>query len=83
MRMWRSEFKSSYLEEISKKTGQQLSYCKFVQMIMQVFRGTDKSVYIDLLDLNDLQLLKGKAPTNQVEDPRNPQKRYLILTNLN
>jgi hypothetical protein len=83
MRMWRSEFKSSYLEEISKKTGQQLSYCKFVQMIVQAFRGTDKSVYIDLLDLNDLQLLKGKAPTNQVEDPRNPQKRYLILTNLN
>ena len=73
MRLWRSEFKSVYLEDISKKTGQQLSYQKFVQMILLAFTNADKNVFVDLLDLNDLQLLKGKAPsTNQVEDPRHP-----------
>lgn len=39
------------------------------------------SVYVDLLDLNDLQLLKGKAPsTKENEDPRQLSKRYFIIT---
>jgi cyanate lyase len=82
--MWRSDLKSFYLEDISSKTGQAKSYAEFVQMLSSALEARDSSTYVDLLDMHDLQLLKGKTPpAKETEDPRAPSKRYLIVTNLN
>lgn len=62
MRMWRQDFKAGFLEQISSQTGQPLSYLKFVQMLVLALSGKDKNVFVDLVDINELQLLKGKQP---------------------
>ena len=39
--------------------------------------------YVDLLDFNDLQVLKGQKGQRRVDqDPSKPQKQYLIMTQL-
>lgn len=83
---WQSIFKSSYLEEIARKTGHAKSYPQLIQMLIAAFNGDDLAdkVFIDLMGINDLQLLKAKKGTRPdlltAEDPMKPQKRYLILT---
>lgn len=81
VRAWRSEFKYSYLEDIARKTGLPKTYPDFIKSLIQGLQATDPQTYVDLLDLNDLQLLKGKTPSaKENEDPRVPQKRYFIVT---
>ena len=81
-----SLFKSTYLEEIARKTGHAKTYPQLVQMLIAAFNGDDLAdkVFIDLMGINDLQLLKSKKgqrpDLKTVEDPLKPQKRYLILT---
>jgi len=58
-RFWRSDFKSTYLEEICRKTGQAKPYIEFIQTLKEAFEQTNVDVYVDLLNLSDLQLLKG------------------------
>lgn len=56
--MWRGEFKSIYLEEISRKTGREITYLQFIQMINSALvshesnkeaEGKRKHLFIDLL----------------------------------
>lgn len=64
--MWRAEFNSEYLEDISRKTGRELTYLQFVQMVHDAVvaqnvsssRAQGKQLFIDLLGYQDLQLLK-------------------------
>lgn len=83
LHVWRAEFKSGYLQEISAKTGAPCSYLGFVQMLIEALEAGSAHTYIDFLDMHDLQLLKGKMPSaRQQQDLNVPQKRYLILTSL-
>ena len=82
-RFWRSDFKSTYLEEICRKTGQAKPYIEFIQLLKEAFEQTNVDVYVDLLNLSDLQLLKGQRRSEiQQEDTSVLQKRYLIVTQL-
>ena len=47
---WRAEFAASYLEEITRKTGQPLSYQEFVAMLVHGLSAQDPSSFIDLLN---------------------------------
>jgi hypothetical protein len=53
-------------------------------MLNQGMEAASQTTYVDLLDMHDLQLLKGKTPpARENEDSRTLTKRYLIVTNLN
>ena len=52
---WQSLFKSTYLEEIARKTGHAKTYPQLVQMLIAAFNGDDLAdkVFIDLMGIND------------------------------
>ena len=61
MKMWKNEFPAEYLEDISKRTGREMSYLQFIQLLNQAIlsqSSTEKSIFIDLMGYQDLQLLK-------------------------
>ena len=84
---WRAEFSSSYLEDITRKTGQPLSYQEFVSMLIHALSAKDSTAFVDLLNNHDLQLLKGqktgRKPDLQASQDDQPQKKYLIMTRIN
>jgi hypothetical protein len=57
--LWRAEFKSEYLEEICRKTGNHMTYPDFNKTLQKAFDGLSSGVFVDLLNLSDLQMLKG------------------------
>jgi hypothetical protein len=56
MHLWRSEFKSTYLEDICRKTGQPMNYLEFNQMLKTALeqQSAEDEVFVDLLNLSDL-----------------------------
>jgi hypothetical protein len=42
-KIWKGEFKSEYLEDISRKTGRELSYLQFVQMLNQALMAQESN----------------------------------------
>lgn len=64
---WRAEFASHYIEEITRKTGQPLSYQEFIASLMHGLSAQDPSAFIDLLNNHDLQLLKGQKTGRRPE----------------
>ena len=72
IRLWRSDFKSAYLEDICRKTGQSKTYLEFNQMLQSALSSSTNDTFIDLLNLSDLQLLKGQKRSEVPEDPRSP-----------
>ena len=79
---WQAEFKSDYLEDITRKTGRAMTYLEFLTALDRSLLSADPLSYVDLLGFNDLQLLKGQKGSKRVEDPTKPQKQYLIMTQL-
>lgn len=57
--MWRAEFKSHYLEDICRKTGQAMNYLEFNQVLKGALQAQSEEIFVDLLNLSDLQMLKG------------------------
>ncbi len=49
-------------------------------MLQSALSSSSHDLFVDLLNLSDLQLLKGQKRSEVAEDPRSPQKRYVILT---
>ncbi len=80
MQLWRQEFKSSYIEDICRKTGLSKTYPQFLEVLQQGLEGIQKDVFVDLLNLHDLQMLKGVQSTSSSSANEYMQKRYLILT---
>jgi len=68
--MWRADFKSTYLEDICRKTGQPKTYLEFSQMLKKALGETCDDVFVDLLNLSDLQLLKGQKRGDVADDPK-------------
>ena len=79
--LWRGDFPSKYVEEITAKTGAPKKFPAFVRMILTCLKGTDASspVYIDLLTYQDLEALKTKRSSGPPQASNN-KKRYIIMT---
>ena len=72
---WQAEFKAHYLEDITRKTGRPMSYIEYLTALDRSLQSADPLSYVDLLDFNDLQLLKGQRGSKRAEaDPSKPQK---------
>ena len=70
-KFWKGEYNSEYLEDISRKTGREMSYKEFIELINQALVSQDSNklkesirkpqqIFIDLLGYQDLQLLKAR-----------------------
>ncbi|XP_035669643.1 coiled-coil domain-containing protein 61-like [Branchiostoma floridae] len=83
---WAGTFSSSYLEDLTHKTGNYKSFPIFVNMLESALTQTCDSVTLDLLTYTDLETLRGKKgfagtkplPASHVGVLTT--KRYLILT---
>mmetsp|Transcript_32816 Transcript_32816/g.50111 ORF Transcript_32816/g.50111 Transcript_32816/m.50111 type:complete len:161 (-) Transcript_32816:1978-2460(-) len=70
LKMWKGDFPSSYLEDISRKTGREVNYKQFVDLLHRALlchqsnkdqrEAEKRHIFIDLLCYQDLQLLKAK-----------------------
>ena len=83
---WRAEFTAVYLEDITRKTGKPMSYEQFLSTLIHSLAAQDPNAFVDLLNVHDLQLLKGQK-TGKKPEPSNPhdaqpQKKYLIMTKI-
>ena len=59
--LWRGDFQSKYIEEITAKTGAPKKFAIFVKMMLQALKSeATGSVYVDLLTYADLEALKAQ-----------------------
>ncbi|CAK9096354.1 unnamed protein product [Durusdinium trenchii] len=83
-RRWRSRFSASFVEEITRKTGNAKKFDVFVRMLLSALAQESESVYLDILTARDLEMLRrhanpqGPPTANPVAAPSD--KRYVILT---
>ncbi|KAF7660864.1 hypothetical protein LDENG_00273300 [Lucifuga dentata] len=81
---WRGEFDPSYIEDLTRKTGNFKQFPIFCSMLESAIKQTSDSVTLDLLSYADLELLRNRK-AGVVSRPRPQQssaltaKRYLIL----
>jgi coiled-coil domain-containing protein 61 len=84
--LWRGDYQSKYIEEITAKTGVPKKFIQFVKMVIQALKGQNSDAcYLDLLTYADLEELKSKRTGQQpnpanLNNPANMKKRYIILT---
>ena len=75
--LWTAEFTSSFIENVTRKTGSFKEYPVFLEMLSDAIADKTDHVYIELLTYSDLLALKtGKHLDKKTSD----SKRYLILT---
>ena len=84
--LWRGDYQSKYIEEITAKTGVPKKFVQFVKMVIQSLKGqVNDQCSLDLLTYADLEELKSKRTGQQpnpanLNNPVNMKKRYIILT---
>ena len=81
--MWRGDFQSKYIEDITLKTGVPKKFKEFVRLMTAAFKCENDMIYIDLLTYQDLEALKNKkanTSTMSSSAATNNKKRYFILT---
>eukprot|EP01028_Stygiella_incarcerata_P008820 TRINITY_DN3957_c0_g1_i1.p1 TRINITY_DN3957_c0_g1~~TRINITY_DN3957_c0_g1_i1.p1 ORF type:complete len:582 (-),score=159.74 TRINITY_DN3957_c0_g1_i1:120-1865(-) len=92
--MWNAEFPSTYVEEITTKTGSYKRFDVFVRMLHRALTSGDKgdgTISLDLLTSADLEALRSKrkselghdvvtSPSKGASSRRPLNRRYLILT---
>ena len=82
--LWRGDFQSKYIEEITQKTGSYKKFNIFVKMLLSALKGETQQVYIDILTFSDLEMLKkknsGPSASTTSAAASNNKKRYFILT---
>lgn len=79
--IWKGDFSSKYIEDITAKTGNYKKFTVFVKMLLSAVKQQSESVFVDLLTYQDLEQLKvkksgGQPPSARTLPPNN--KRYLI-----
>jgi coiled-coil domain-containing protein 61 len=89
---WHGEFSSSYVENITRKTGSFKRFDVLVKMLVGALQARTETVFLDLLtyaDLEALRVRKAGGPSSAVPNASTPArtvtvatntKRYLILT---
>lgn len=83
-RRWRSRFAASFVEEITRRTGNAKKFDVFCRMLLSALAQESDSVYLDVLTARDLEMLRRHA-NPQGPPTTNPaaaqsDKRYVILT---
>jgi coiled-coil domain-containing protein 61 len=91
--IWTGSFESTYVEELTKKTGNFKSFPIFVNMLKTAIKQDSNSVSLDILTITDLERLRSKKAAhgnttsnrfNNNSDSNNCatniNKRFLILT---
>jgi len=94
--MWKGEFSTKYVEDITQKAGSFKKFPVFVKMMCTALKQENESVYIDILTPQDLENLKTKKAAGNTSTlsigsqssltpssqpkPKPGGKRYLILT---
>ena len=82
-KIWKGDFQSKYIEDITTKTGVPKKFNIFVKMLIQALKGGNEQVCIDLLTYADLEALKNQrssASNTSHASTANSTKRYFILT---
>jgi coiled-coil domain-containing protein 61 len=89
---WHGEFSSSYVENITRKTGSFKRFDVLVKMLVGALQARTETVFLDLLtyaDLEALRVRKAGGPSSAIPNASTPArtvtvatntKRYLILT---
>mmetsp|Transcript_32331 Transcript_32331/g.55957 ORF Transcript_32331/g.55957 Transcript_32331/m.55957 type:complete len:495 (+) Transcript_32331:334-1818(+) len=75
---WRGEFLSTYIEDITQKTGNFKKFPLFLKMLASSLEGSVEAVVADILTYQDLSLLRSKRTPSEPSVHNN--KRYLIIT---
>jgi len=81
--MWRSTFNQSFVEEISRRAGNQKSFPVFLKMLHSAIDEDSSAVHVDILTRRDLDMLRQRQdlkPPNITHTTDNSNKRYFILT---
>ena len=59
--LWRGDFQSKYIEEITAKTGQKKRFVDFARVLYKALKcESEDTIFIDLLTYQDLENLKNK-----------------------
>lgn len=85
---WKGSFESTYIEDLTRKTGNFKQFLIFVNMLETSLSKTSDSVSLELFTYNDLEQLRNKKMNNNSSitslnnnnSNNNNNKRYLILT---
>jgi coiled-coil domain-containing protein 61 len=89
---WRGVFESSYIEDLTRKTGNYKSFQIFVNMLKTALKKESNTVSIDILTYADLEALRAKKSSSNNNNNYNQNnvssvssnltsnKRFLILT---
>jgi len=79
--IWKGEFTSKYIEDITQKTGNFKKFPIFVKMFISAMRNETPAVHVDILTAQDLEELKSKKTGAASNKPiTTSNKRYLILS---
>ena len=78
-KVWRSNFTSKYIEDITQKTGNFKKFSVFTKILTSVLTNGTSSAFIDVLTAQDLEELKAKRLGTSASNVTS-NKRYLILT---
>ncbi|XP_072387085.1 centrosomal protein CCDC61-like isoform X1 [Diabrotica undecimpunctata] len=76
---WQCSYDASYIENLTRKTGNFKQFDIFVAMIKSGLLRTSESVTLDLLTFEDLELLRSRKIIRNVGYTNN-NRRYLIVT---
>jgi len=79
---WESSFSKSYVEELTRKTGNFKHFSIFLSMLETALKKSSDSVTLDLLTFSDLQDLRNKKFSNKKvlkASKQQENRRYLIL----
>lgn len=57
---WRGVFESDYIEDLTRRTGNFKAFPIFVNMLQTALKQESKSLSLDLLTFNDLEMLRNK-----------------------
>lgn len=82
-KIWKGDFSSKYIEDITQKTGNFKKFDVLVKMLASAIRNEIESVRIDVLTAQDLEDIKNRKAGSNVSASRSittSTKRYLILT---
>lgn len=63
--IWRGDFQSKYIEDITQKAGNPKKFSIFLKMLNSAFKCETEQVYIDLLTFQDLENLKKGVKSSQ------------------
>ena len=75
--MW----EASFLEEITRKTGNYKKYQVFLKMLITAITKSSESVYVDVLTHHDIEMQNARRSTHKpTTDPAIAKRRYIILS---